>query len=126
MELLKIYCYEQGAITTASNTIQITASTAYLGDDEWESSNAQAFFQWRRQTQFTTSGTNMVEQPAVFDMTDGAGHGILIATDFIHLQVFSATTGNAVEARLKFLFRWKNVSIEEYIGIVQSQQWVGF
>ena len=73
---------------------------------------------------FTAAGTysnyerNMVEQ----DLTDGAGHGVLIATDNIFAQLSSSGTGLTSTARIKILYRWKNVSLQEYIGIVQSQQ----
>jgi hypothetical protein len=57
----------------------------------------------------------------VLDLTDGAGHGLLIATDNIFMTVYSTNTGVANEVGCKILYRWKNVSVEEYIGIVQSQ-----
>lgn len=56
------------------------------------------------------------------DYTDAAGHGVLIATD--QITVFLASTNTAISNRVvaKMLYRWKEVSLEEYIGIVQSQQ----
>lgn len=63
------------------------------------------------------------------DLTDGAGHGILIATDFLYLSVLSGTAaGRSVNpaasqtVTVYILYRWKEVSLAEYIGIVQSQQ----
>ena len=57
------------------------------------------------------------------DLTDGAGHGILLATDYIYLQsrLFPVFAG-ASEFAVKILYRFKNVGVTEYIGIVQSQQ----
>ena len=56
------------------------------------------------------------------DVTDGAGHGILIATDNIFAQARSTATGNTNTIRFKLLYRFKKVGLLEYIGIVQSQQ----
>jgi len=58
-----------------------------------------------------------------YDLTDGAGHGILLATDYIYLQsrVFPVFAG-ASNFAVKILYRFKNVGVTEYIGIVQSQQ----
>lgn len=73
---------------------------------------------------FTAAGTYMASLPQVrvWDCTDGAGHGILIATDNIYLQIASTTTGNANTEYVKILYRWKNVGLQEYIGLVQAQQ----
>jgi hypothetical protein len=62
------------------------------------------------------------------DFTDGAGHGILIGTDNLFIQLESATvgqfvaTGVANTCAFKILYRFKRVNLVEYIGIVQSQQ----
>ena len=73
---------------------------------------------------FTAGGTyeTVYQDPMILDLTDGAGHGILVATDNIFIQV--TTTGYTAAAQFgyKFMYRWKTVSLPEYIGIVQSQQ----
>lgn len=63
------------------------------------------------------------------DLTDGAGHGVLIATDNIYFTLYStcsatgtATTSVQANATLALLYRFKRVNLQEYIGIVQSQQ----
>lgn len=75
----------------------------------------------------TNDGTLLLDEPAVHDLTDNAGHGILVATDnvFVSLAtIIGASTGTGVinSALCKLLYRWKEVTLEEYIGIVQSQQ----
>lgn len=73
---------------------------------------------------FTAAGTYRIDLPAIMcqDLTDGAGHGILVASDYFYVQIgtrgFVATT----TAFFKILYRFKNVPLVEYIGIVQSQQ----
>lgn len=81
--------------------------------------------QVRRQGAFTAGGTyGYIEDPCTVtvDLTDGAGHGVLVATDSLFIQVGSANTGQTVTARFKILYRWKRVGLAEYIGLVQSQQ----
>lgn len=59
--------------------------------------------------------------PFVMDLTDGAGHGLLVATDSISLQCASTATNQTNGCDVKILYRYKNVPIQEYVGIVQSQ-----
>lgn len=61
-------------------------------------------------------------EPFQFDYTDGAGHGVLVAVQKIYLQADSANTGVAQSAIVRIIYRLKTVTIEEYVGIVQSQQ----
>lgn len=56
------------------------------------------------------------------DLTDNNGNGILIATDNIFLTFSGVGQGTAVTGHVKILYRIVNVGIQEYVGIVQSQQ----
>lgn len=56
------------------------------------------------------------------ELTDHAGHGVLVASDNLYIGVYSATAGNVNDVILKLEYRWKEVTLAEYIGIVQSQQ----
>lgn len=64
----------------------------------------------------------------IHDLTDGAGHGLLVATDNIWLtcQVGATAPGLAITVSglvvLDIFYRFKKVTLQEYIGIVQSQQ----
>lgn len=68
--------------------------------------------------------------PEYHDLTDGAGHGVLIATDQIFLSISSTlftlaplvATETSASANCDILYRFKEVALQEYIGIVQSQQ----
>ncbi len=89
--------------------------------------NPRLFAMARRQSRssFTAAGTgaqNQEVEPIEIDLTDGAGHGILIATDNIFVQGQSVDMTAAGVFRWKILYRFKEVSLVEYIGIVQSQQ----
>jgi len=74
-------------------------------------------------------------QPIYHDLTDEAGHGLLVATDnmtltgqFAIADLATGTIGNqpstitseAIAADV--IYRFKEVTLKEYIGIVQSQQ----
>lgn len=56
------------------------------------------------------------------DLTDGNGHGVLVATDSMYVQLNSLATAVANEAAIEILYRFKSVGMKEYTGIVQSQQ----
>lgn len=74
---------------------------------------------------FTAGGSyaTMTENgPLEQNLTDAAGHGVLVATDNIFFQASSTGTGLANRFNFKVLYRWKRISLAEYIGIVQSQQ----
>lgn len=53
------------------------------------------------------------------DLTDGAGHGILIGSDAIYVNGVCANT-LINQNNIRFLYRWKEVSLAEYVGMVQS------
>ena len=63
--------------------------------------------------------TNMVTRVT---LNDGAGHGLLLGTDSVFLNVISLGTLQANSFVSKILYRFKEVSLTEYIGIVQGQQ----
>jgi len=74
---------------------------------------------------FTAAGSfsTFIDNIYVYDLTDGTGHGILVAGDYIYMQsrIYPADTA-LTNWVVKMLYRFKNVSLTEYIGIVQSQQ----
>jgi hypothetical protein len=73
---------------------------------------------------FTAAQSYMVtdDTPMTLDLTDGGGHGVLVATDNLFLDMTTANYAGASTLICRLLFRWKLVSLEEYIGIVQAQQ----
>lgn len=59
--------------------------------------------------------------PFVYDLTDGAGHGFLLAGDRFFVKVFNYLIPTE-KISWKILYRFKRVNLKEYVGIVQSQQ----
>jgi hypothetical protein len=64
-----------------------------------------------------------------YNLTDQAGHGILVATDNVYIQQtygtagVAGTTGTGPGQGVCILtYRFKEVGLAEYVGIVQSQQ----
>lgn len=130
MEVLKII-FMSGAFPVAGAAQNIMEYQAALTTKTfaaavtWAEPTCFAIYNKSRTASFTAAGTGMEGfefEPYTVDMTDGAGHGILIASDNIFLQVSSAATGQVNASQIKIIYRWKDVSIQEYVGIVQSQQ----
>ena len=131
MEVLKIWAQlpvfgDVANVAETSKSLNIIFSTRNTGTTN-QSLADPAVFAVARTTQqgaWTAAGSYAYQEfpIVVIDLTDGAGHGILIATDSIFIQVVSAATGNTNTAQFKIMYRWKRVSLAEYIGIVQSQQ----
>ena len=131
MEVLKVYV-EMPAIdldnaAATDRQMQFTFSTVDLGTGLATFDNSRVFAQvsFDLRNAFTAAGTgtlNARNNPFVYDMTDGAGHGVLIATDNIFVQGNTTNQVSASIFRFKILYRFKEVSLVEYIGIVQSQQ----
>jgi hypothetical protein len=71
--------------------------------------------------QATAVAIELQNNPLVVDLSDAAGHGLLVATDQIFMCASSAGTSSTNACDVKILYRYKNVPITEYIGIVQSQ-----
>lgn len=134
VEILKIYVDFPTTETTAAGetvyTKTINFSTVSFGTTAASFNEPNLFGKLEQNSRraFTATGTygqtmnGTQVQDCILDLTDGAGHGILIATDNIFVQVASANTAAAIAVDFKILYRFKNVGILEYVGIVQSQQ----
>lgn len=72
--------------------------------------------------QLITSGAIVLVSPIVVDLTDGSGNGILVAVPQIYLGMITAGQSAAINGSCKILYRYVDVDLTEYIGIVQSQQ----
>lgn len=138
IEILKIFW----DLDTPTGTVPLDGSTsqigrAFLSTSRFMTSNNSALNHahpsifasksWNlriHQAATDTAWAGMFTDPLETDMTDGAGHGFLVATDRIWLtgQTYNQNN-NAVSwhATVKILYRFKEVGLEEYIGIVQGQ-----
>lgn len=73
-------------------------------------------------TTYSPGGIYGETDPVVHDLTDGAGHGLLVASDYLYLQIGTYGLLENGEVKCRLLYRYKQVGLQEYIGIVQSQQ----
>lgn len=121
MEVLKVFYFLDSTVAT-SISISIFLSTASFGTTTTSYSEPRVFSACSLRRILTTSGSVEDVNPFVQDLTDGAGHGIIVATDSIYAQVSSSNTSAINTVRFKILYRWKDVPLSEYIGVVQSQQ----
>jgi len=129
MEVLKVIFQSSDIITATAplvtKSVQIALTTKSFGAAvNLNEPTCFAIYQKGATNAFTAAGTGMIAneiEPYVLDLTDGAGHGFLVASDNIFLQASSVGTGVSNSGFVKILYRWKDVSVQEYVGIVQSQ-----
>jgi len=75
----------------------------------------------------SSTGAFKDDDPTTHELTDEAGHGVLVATDQVYITLIPSVAGSSAvgtqwNAGVDILYRWKEVTLEEYVGIVQSQQ----
>ncbi len=69
------------------------------------------------------SGGGIVESDIIFDFQSKDGFGMLLATDSFHAWMFNGQTGiEKLTGDFRLYYRFVQVPVTEYIGIVQSQQ----
>ena len=69
----------------------------------------------------TTSGAVLLVMPIRHSLQEENGFGYLLAADTINTTGNSAGMAAATQFRWRLYYRFVNVSLTEYIGIVQSQ-----
>lgn len=131
MEVLKAYWDLPEKDTNPAAGGELALVNAYLSTSSQASvAAAQSspktfmFVQKEYRGAFTAAGSYManLQEPFVVDLTDGAGHGLLVGTESIFMGMTTSTFAGAGVARCRLLYRFKLVNVEEFIGIVQSQQ----
>jgi len=130
-EILKVWIYLQGGDTSSEawaylSTISLragaqvgityAAASAQLADPHIIAGGGRTFLL------VTSGGTTSSDPELFFDLTDGAGNGILVATDEIFFEGGSDNASVSLNYWAKILYRVYDAGIMEYVGIVQSQQ----
>lgn len=121
LEVLKVL-WDVPQSSEADSALNVFLTTSSFGTSAISYGNTRVIDSMQSRSFITTSGTIRDERPVIHDLTDGAGHGFLVATDNVFIQVNSTTTGATNIVNCKILYRWKDVSVVEYVGIVQGQQ----
>lgn len=122
LEVLKVWFTWLAPTKVDASQMRCYLTTKNFGTGAISSNETSVFAFVEFYTNFTTSGQVNNIFPVCLDLTDGAGHGVLVATDAMYAEVVSASTSATNTVDIKILYRWKDVSITEYVGIVQSQQ----
>jgi len=129
MELLKVFIdFGQFATTSvAAGSVKVYLTTKNFDTTQPSQQMADPTVVAFGELGFTSpssGGTGIIYSPHVIDLTDGAGHGVLVATDNLYLGTIATTLNNPTtgQVQVKLLYRFKKVALAEYIGIVQSQQ----
>lgn len=132
MEILKLFFHPQGVIgpVVAGQVVsqRIAVGTRNFSTTEPAMTDGTVLCRMSYdQDVVATTGLPVTPNflwPFQVDLTDGAGHGMLVATD--NIFVGGITTTSAVPYtstwQVRALYRFKKVSLQEYIGIVQAQQ----
>lgn len=68
----------------------------------------------------TTSGAGSAEYTRRINLEDETGHGLLIATDRLHVLVNDGST-TAYNNDIGIAYRWVKVKPQEYFGLLQQQ-----
>lgn len=108
------------------HSIWVYLSTRNPGSDalSFEQPSVFSHYNKLRFGAWSTGGSAFImeQEPFRDDLGDGAGHGFIVATDSIYIQIHSENTGVVNSCNGKIFYRWKNVGLQEYIGIVGGQQ----
>src|SRR3546814_11272752 len=73
----------------------------------------------------TAAGFALTSRVNEFDLTDGSGRGILVATDSLYLNLNTVNTGRINYVHAKIIYRLKNVTLQEYVVIEIGERLVG-
>jgi len=115
-----------GALEATGQVVQAQAQLSTTSQNDISHSNSTVFAYGSLKFKGNAGveggvGTSW-ETPQVIDLTDGAGHGILIATDTIFFGIDTDSyPGAGVSFNCRIFYRFKQVDLTEYIGIVQTQ-----
>lgn len=105
----------------ASNTPRTsgdTATLATMSEDLGDPRNVGCAI---RSANITTSGITLYTMPIHIDLTDDNGNGFLWANDTITMVKGAIADTTVSETICKLKYRWVNVGLIEYLGIVQTQ-----
>ncbi len=123
VEVLKVYAELTGAAPAANaSSVILSLGTKNNGTTNPAAAAPDVFARVSLYTIAAASGELVVDRVFVRDLTDGAGNGLLVATDNIYASVQSASTGNTNTFAIRILYRVYAASVQEYVGIVQGQQ----
>ena len=99
---------------TMSLTTRSVASSALMD-------NPNLLALWAQGLAILTTGGGVMPLTHMVDLTDGDGHGLIVANPSIFLSMKGTGLGAAATARFRIIYRFKNVSLQEFIGLAIQQ-----
>ena len=120
IELLQVWFQpvnEEFANADIWDTVLMFRDAATLPD----MSDPNVFYQKQRRITVFTTGAVVTEEPSITRYDSGGGKGFLLATDSIFVGILGTSQSAALTANYKLLYRFVEVGLQEYIGIVQQQ-----
>lgn len=125
IELLKIYWYLPVLPHTDITTFWLEAQLATQHMTSYTPNHVNVITHFRRDWRsIVANGFSDQETPSIFmhDFTDNAGHGIILCAPKVYLSARnSGNFGAAYFISCRILYRFKNIGMSEYIGVVQNQ-----
>lgn len=119
MELLKLFVFmDSGALGDGDSVNwQLTkaSQSATVNFD-----NPDVILRGSQLSTHLTSGHNEIYNPHQYDLSDGAGNGLLMAKRNLYFGVQGVSQAGALSVRFKLLYRLKKVPASEYIGIIEE------
>lgn len=106
-------------LTTNKSGVNHSGST--VGSFDLADPNVFSAVSWNWGTAATAVGQFQDFGDKTDDITDGYGAGQIIATPNIYVTINSGNVGT-VGVRLAILYRFATANLQEWIGILQSQQ----
>lgn len=123
IEILRVYLesFQGGVLVAAGDGYEVAVATqSKAAIPDLDDPDVIAKFAGRMEG--VTSGFSFVQHITAWDPTDGAGHGIIVATQSMFFSVIGSSATAAFDMKLKVLYRFKNVSLQEFVGLAIQQQ----
>ncbi len=70
----------------------------------------------------SATGAFVTQQPYIYQMQSMDGHGYLLAAESFHASIFSAGTQIINDGQWRMYYRFIDIPLSEFIGLVQSTQ----
>jgi len=128
MEVMRVRAASNRATAWAGNVqaqnIILAFATRSIGVAAPPTNDNTAVVAYMKKELSSVAAAGAWNMPATWeqDLTDGAGHGILLAGDKLYVVLSSVLTALAQQWSFEIYYRFKTVGMREYVGIVQSQQ----
>jgi len=103
------------------NTARTSGDTATVGSFAADVGDPRTLGMVILNQTLTTSGSMSQVYPIHVDLTDSNGNGILWGNDTITMVSGAVANATAGATICKLKYRWVNVGLVEFLGIVQSQ-----